>query len=131
MRRWILVWVVAVVSGGCVNVQVNEVSAFTPEVTHIVVCWLKNPANAADRAQLINESRNLGHIPGVVSVSAGTVLPSDRAAVDSSFDVAIVMKFKDEAALVSYSKNPMHLAAVERTLKPLVAKYVVYDFREE
>jgi hypothetical protein len=99
-------------------------------VTHIVVCWLKNPGDADARRQLIDDSKSFTKIPGVVCVSAGNVLPSTRPSVDSTFDVAVVMKFKDEKALASYASHPIHLQAVERTLKPLVAKYVIYDYVE-
>jgi hypothetical protein len=99
-------------------------------VTHVVVCWLKDPADAHARQQLIADSKSFTKIPGVVSVSAGNVLPSTRPSVDSSFDVAVVMKFRDEQALASYASHPIHLRAVERTLKPLVAKYVIYDYVE-
>ena len=99
-------------------------------VTHVVVCWLKTPGDANARQQLIADSKSFTRIPGIVDVSAGAALPSTRPSVDSSFDVAIVMKFKDEAALASYAQHPVHLAAVERTLRPLVARYIVYDYFE-
>lgn len=132
MKRLIFVYSLLAVSllPGCVNVQVNQISADAPRVTHIVVCWLKEPGNAEHRQQLINESRGLARIPGVVHVSAGSVLPTTRPAVDASFDVAVVMKFRDEEALKNYAEHPIHLEAVDRTLRPLVAKYVVYDYRE-
>ena len=99
-------------------------------VTHVVVCWLKTPGDEHACQQLINDSKSFTRIPGIVNVSAGRVLPSTRPSVDSTFDVAIVMKFKDEEALKSYGSHPVHLEAVERTLKPLVAKYVIYDYKE-
>jgi hypothetical protein len=99
-------------------------------VTHVVVCWLKDPGNAAARQQLIDDSRGFAKIPGIVSVSAGEPILSTRPAVDSSFDVAIVMKFKDQPSLNRYASHPLHVQAVERTLKPLVAKYVIYDYHE-
>ena len=99
-------------------------------VNHVVVCWLKEPGNEAAHQQLIDDSRRFTKIPGIVHVSAGRPLPSTRPAVDASFDVAIVMKFRDEMALASYANHPLHLQAVERTLKPLVAKYVIYDFKD-
>lgn len=100
-------------------------------VTHVVVCWLKTPGDQRAAQQLIDDSKSFTQIPGIVNVSAGRVLPSTRPSVDSSFDVAIVMKFKDEDALKSYGQHPIHLQAVERTLKPLVAKYVIYDYLEK
>jgi hypothetical protein len=64
-------------------------------------------------------------------VSAGTTLPSTRPAVDSSFDVAVVMTFRDESALRAYDAHPSHKKAVDEVLRPLVARLVIYDFREQ
>lgn len=131
MKRKILLSMLAVaLMHGCVNVQVNQTSADAPRVTHVVVCWLKEPGNESARQQLINDSKSFTRIPGIVHVSAGRVLPSTRPSVESSFDVAIVMKFKDEQALRDYGQHPIHLEAIERTLKPLVARYVIYDYKE-
>jgi hypothetical protein len=97
-------------------------------VHHVVVCWLKEPGNEIARAQLIGTSLGFKDLPGVVDVHAGTPLPSDRPVVDDSFDVAITMTFRDEAALRAYETHPAHKAAVENILKPLVARFVIYDF---
>jgi hypothetical protein len=118
--RYRVLLVLALLSVGCQSAP----------VTHVVVCWLKEPGNVAARQQLIDDSRGFTKIPGIVSVSAGEPIPSTRPAVDSSFDVAIVMKFKDQESLNRYASHPLHLNAVERTLKPLVAKYVIYDYHE-
>ena len=120
-------WLLLLRAPGC-----SPFFAIEPQtpISHIVVCWLKTPGDEAARRQLIEESRSFKDIPGVVSVSTGQVFPSDNPAADKSFDVAVVMRFKSAAALANYAKDPKHLAAVERTLKPLVAKYIVYDYTE-
>ena len=61
---------------------------------------------------------------------AGPKMPSTRPAVDSSYDVAIVMTFADEASLASYGKHPVHQQAVKEVLEPLVQRHIIYDFRE-
>jgi len=105
-----------------------ESPSSTGTVQHVVVCWLKEPGNEMARAQLIGTSLGFKDLPGVVDVSAGTPLPSNRKEVDSSFDVALTMTFRNEAALRAYEKHPAHKRAVEDVLKPLVARFVVYDF---
>ena len=101
----------------------------TPRVEHVVVCWLKNHGNDADQRRLVAASYDfLGKIDGLVDVRAGKVLPSTRPATDSSFDVAIVMTFADEASVARYGQSPVHQQAVHDVLKPLVDHYVVYDF---
>ncbi|MDX6766315.1 MAG: Dabb family protein [Candidatus Methylacidiphilales bacterium] len=102
--------------------------ATTGTVQHVVVCWLKQPGDPTARAQLIGTSLGFKDLPGVVDVQAGTPLPSDRPVVDDSFDVALTMTFRDEAALRAYENHPAHKKAVEDVLKPLVARFVVYDF---
>jgi len=67
-------------------------------------------------------------MPGVVTVSAGTALESDRPVVDSSFDLAIVITFDSEETLKAYLNHPDHKAAVKNTLQPLVKRILVYDF---
>jgi hypothetical protein len=71
----------------------------------------------------------LTSIPGVLSLRAGTAVASNRPIVDSTFDVALVISFSDRAALDSYLIHPLHVQLVEKTLKPLVARILVYDFR--
>jgi hypothetical protein len=90
---------------------------------------MKSPGAAAGRRELIAKSKSFeGTIAGLIHVYAGEPLPSTRPVVDTSYDVAVTMIFKDEASLRRYEKSPMHQKAVKETLQPLVAKVVVYDF---
>lgn len=98
------------------------------EVEHIVMMWLKKKGDAATRAQIIATAQGFKDIPGIVALSAGEPIPSKRPVVDSSFDVAIVIRFKDKAALDAYEKNPKHVKAVTEVLKPAVGKLVVHDY---
>jgi hypothetical protein len=99
-------------------------------VHHVVVCWLKEPGNADARRRIVEASRAFGGLPGVVAVSAGEPIESDRPIVDDSFDVAITMTFASQAALDAYLVHPEHRRATAGVLGPLVEKIVVYDFRE-
>jgi hypothetical protein len=98
-------------------------------VTHVVLCWLKTPGDESQRKQLIDASRSFQKIPGVSLIAAGTAIPSTRPVVDSSFDVAIVMMFEDEAALRAYDAHPIHRQAVQDLLRPLTQRIQIYDFR--
>ncbi|MGB7157736.1 MAG: Dabb family protein [Tepidisphaeraceae bacterium] len=100
-------------------------------VTHVVLCWLKTPEDEVARQKLIDTSRTFETIPGVVSVTAGRALPSTRPVVDSSFDVAIVITFTDDEALRAYDGHPTHVEAVENVLKPIVARFLIYDFEDD
>ena len=100
------------------------------QLHHIVLLWQKLPGNPTHRKQLIEASQAFADIPGVKSVHAGRAVLSERDMVDDSFDVAIVLSFKDKAALQHYLDHPDHQQAVTDTLQPLVDKIVVYDFIE-
>lgn len=96
-------------------------------VEHIVIIWLNDPGNAADRERIITESRVLTGIPGVTGLRSGRMIPGERPVVDSSFDVALIVSLADRDALPVYLTHPVHVRLVEETLKPLVKKIRVYD----
>jgi hypothetical protein len=96
-------------------------------IEHIVIVWLNEPGNPADRERIIAESRVLTGIPGVTGLRSGRMIPSERAIVDSSFDVALIVSLADRTALQAYLTHPVHVRLVEETLKPLVRKILVYD----
>lgn len=87
------------------------------KVHHVVVCWLKEGGNEAARTRLLEASREFESIPGVTRVAAGTMLPSERAVVDSTFDVAIVISFSSRSALTDYLAHPIHKQAVKEVLE--------------
>lgn len=98
------------------------------EVEHVVLIWLKDHGNTAQRDRVIAATRDFQkNIPGIVSISAGDALPSDRPVVDDSFDIGLVMRFEDKAALAGYEKHPVHVKAVTEILKPLAGRILVYD----
>jgi len=99
------------------------------EIDHVVIIWLKDHGNAQQQQQMIDRSKTFNQIPGVLSVSVGTCLPSTRPVVDSSYDVALVMRFASEQALQEYDQHPIHKTAVQELLAPLAAKFLIYDFR--
>ena len=111
---------------GC-QVAPRAISA-QPTVTHVVVCWLKNPDDTAAEARIIEVSQSFKSIPGVLDVRVGRMLPSSRPIVDSSYDIAIVIDFTSERALREYDAHPLHKRAVQSVLMPAVKRIQVYDF---
>jgi len=116
---------ILVLLSGCRNADTQAGT-----VHHVVICWLKEPGNHDAQEKLIAVSRSLEKVPGVASVSAGRMVPSDRPVVDSTFDVAMVLTFHDKDALAKYLEHPEHKKATKETLEPLVKKILIYDFEE-
>jgi len=96
-------------------------------VSHVVIGWLKKSGDVEARKHFVEVTKSFANLPGVVDHKVGVVLPSDRKVVDSSFDVATVITFKNRKSLQAYLNHPRHKKAVKEMLKPLVEKIIVYD----
>jgi hypothetical protein len=96
--------------------------------SHIVVFWT-NPAylGAADDL-LAGANKLLKNIPGVLQFHAGKMTPSHRPVVEQSYQVALSLIFPDKKAQDDYQAHPRHIEFVEKYVKRLVKKVVVYDF---
>ena len=99
----------------------------TPQVQHIVMCWLKN---GASQEKFIEAVKNLKAIEQVQNISVGTKLESIEPVADNSFDISFIITFKNNDELKVYLDQPKHVEAVTNILKPALAKVVVYDFQE-
>lgn len=124
--RYLLVSFLAAACIGCAAPQ--RTMAGKGYIHHVVVAWLKQPGDAAAQQQLIEGSKSFADIPGVIAVTAGPTFPSGRPVVDDSFDVALTVILKDREALQNYQNHPLHVRVKQQVLKPLVARYLVYNY---
>lgn len=127
----VLVLASAVLSVGCRTPLCGTGRGGPGGIDHVVVFWLKEPGNSSARKEIVRVSKDFSAIPGVLNVSVGTALPSDRGIVDDGFDAALIISFRTQQALQEYLDHPAHRKAVEETLKPLVARIVVYDIARQ
>ena len=96
-------------------------------IKHVVFCWLKQPGDEQLQDKLLQASRELSTIPGVIDISAGRAVPSDRPIVDDSFDIGIVMSFSSHTAMQEYLVHPEHIRRVQEVILPLCQRIQVYD----
>ena len=97
-------------------------------VEHVVLVWMNEPGNAAVKDKMIAAARTFPkEIPGILSMSIGDAVPSNREVVDDSFDLSLVMRFTTKAALDAYEAHPVHVKAVKEILAPNASKLKVYD----
>ena len=92
---------------------------------------MKDRSDASAREQLLAAADALREIPGVSSVTAGKMLPSNRPIVDSSYDLAYVISFPSQEQMNQYVQRPEHLRLKKEVLDRYVAKYLIYDFVAE
>ncbi len=113
-----------------VVILTGSASVQAQPVVHIVLLWLKQPGDSAQRQQLIQASQRLRQIPGIQRLQLGEAVTSERDIVDDSFDVALVFTFEDETAMKSYLIHPLHKKIVKQDIKPLVLRLRVHDFTD-
>jgi Stress responsive A/B Barrel Domain len=96
--------------------------------SHVVIFWT-DPANPNAADQLITgANKHLRIISGMKQFHVGKMAGSHRPVVDQSYQVALNIGFPDKKTQDDYQVHPEHLVFVEKYVKPLVKKVVVYDF---
>ncbi len=100
-------------------------------VVHVVLVWLKEAGNADHRQRIIDATRALADIPGVIQLHVGESVPSNREIVDDSFDVGLYFTFASVDDMRAYLVDPRHQAAVQEIFGPLSERYIAYDFEDK
>ena len=97
-------------------------------LSHIVIFWT-DPAQPVEADELLAGANSLlKNIPGVLHFHAGKMAPSHRPVVDQSYQVALNMVFADKKAEHDYQSHPQHLEFVEKYIRRLMKRVVIYDF---
>ena len=128
-RHWIWLLLFVLSAAGSFPALAAE-PGYDTTVVHIVLVWLKEPGNPEHRQRIIEISRDFETIPGVIDVSAGEVVTSDRPIVDDSFDVGLYLTFSSVDAMKAYLADDRHQQALREVFRPLSERYIVYDFQD-
>lgn len=102
-------------------------SATNGNIEHVVLCWLENPTED-NRNKVIETTRELAAIPGVIDLRVGPALPSNRDIVDDSFDVGISMSFRNRDDMEKYIDHEEHVRRLKDVFLPLCGEIRVHDF---
>jgi len=96
--------------------------------SHIVIFWT-DPANPKATDDLLAGcEKYLRPIPGVLHYHVGKMVGSPRPVVEQTYQVAINLTFSSKKAQDDYQVHPLHVEFVEKVLKPLCKRVLVYDF---
>lgn len=94
-------------------------------LTHVVCFKYRGEVPEAARAAHRQQLASLATLDGVVALTVGAdVVHSAR-----SFDTALVVKFRDRAALDAYAQDPRHVPIAQHGAS-LAAQIVAVDFLE-
>jgi hypothetical protein len=111
--------------------QSSPTAASSGHVDHVVLMWLKDPNDTSARQKIMDASESFRQIPGVLDVRHGRPVPSTRPIVDSSFDIGLVITFKDRASLDAYATHPIHAKAAKDLIQPNTKQIKVYDIARD
>jgi hypothetical protein len=106
-------------------------AARSGRVTQVMLFWLKRPGNVDDQNYLLRALRSLRRARGVNEVRFGRPLPVHRTSLDESFDLGVVVIFRDREALEKFQRDQQPEKAIDAMLRPLVRRYTVYNFVNE
>ncbi|PYL47138.1 MAG: hypothetical protein DMF40_09825 [Verrucomicrobia bacterium] len=106
-------------------------NARSGRVTHVMLFWLKRSGNVDDRNVLLRGLPTLRRVRGVNDVRVGRPLPVDPPGLEQSFDLGVVVIFRDREALEKFEHDPRRRRVLDTILEPLVRRYTVYNFANE
>src|SRR5213080_191772 len=101
------------------------------QVTHVMLFWLKRPGNVDDQNYLLRALRTLRRVRGVSDVRVGRPLLVDRPGLEESFDLGVVLIFRDREALEKFQRDQQPEKAIDAMLRSLVRRYSIYNFVNE
>ncbi|ADE53064.1 Stress responsive alpha-beta barrel domain protein [Coraliomargarita akajimensis DSM 45221] len=109
------------------SAQPNQGESFSPNFTHVVYFWLKNPNNAADRERFEQSIKLFMQDSKYAQTRFVGVAPkASRDVVDDSFTYSLILSFESAEAQAKYQEEVAHLRFVEEC-KDLWEKVIVYD----
>ncbi|HEX7027333.1 MAG TPA: Dabb family protein [Gammaproteobacteria bacterium] len=97
-------------------------------VNHVVLVWFNRSVDESYIHQVAVASQQLEQISGVITISAGLPIESERPVVDDSFDLGLIIRFDSVDKMRSYVSDPIHKKFVEDYLQGKLDKLLVYDF---
>jgi len=97
-----------------------------PEILHVVLIKLNSPGQAQELVDDTQEA--LGLSGSTRAITPGVPFEMGRAEVDSDYDAAFVMEFKDAETYRRYLASPEHKRLVAKW-KPRTASMRVFDMQ--
>lgn len=94
-------------------------------VEHVVLFKTTPEATPEQKQRALQALRELREqIPGIVDLTAG----ENFSARNQGFDLGLVVRFVDRAALEAYLPHPAHRACVDTWIAPIKADVLVVDY---
>ena len=94
-------------------------------VEHVVLFKLRPDATGEQKRAAIEALKGLkGQIEGIVDLTCGLNF-SERS---QGYEIGLVVRFRDRAALEAYLPHPAHRGVVDQHLQPIREAVIVADY---
>jgi len=94
---------------------------------HVVYFWLKNPDNASEKKQFLNNLKDfIGKMENIPDAYIGIPAQTPRDVVDNSYQYCLNLGFEDKAQHDAYQDHALHKQFIEKT-SHLWIRVQVYD----
>lgn len=101
-----------------------------PVLVHAVYFWLNDNISDQQKQQFVAALKGLKKIKSVKKIFIGHPANTPRAEVDNSYDVALVIQFRDRAGHDAYQTDPVHVQ-IGKDFPDAIARIQVYDCMTE
>ncbi|MEL7002674.1 MAG: Dabb family protein [Bacteroidota bacterium] len=126
-KPYLAIWIISLITLLPSCAPKTEGVDIKKQLTHHVFVWLKNPDSDQDRNRLITGMKELEKIEAINAAHIGVPANTEqRAVVDHSYDLSLLLFFDDVEAQKVYQDHSIHLNFVEKH-SDLWEKVVVYD----
>lgn len=99
-------------------------------ITHVVLFWLKDPANQVHKKMFVDKTNTFREISGVNSLYLGVEPQTNRTINAKGYDLVLTIEFSSKQALDAYIAHPTH-RQVDKELRSLISDLKVYDFEKK
>lgn len=109
---------------------VESMNDSKPAFVHAVYFWLHDAVTDAEKAEFIKLLKTFKKIKSVKRVYVGPPAGTPRSVVDNSYDVSLIVHFKDKAGHDFYQADQIHLDAIKK-FEGWVKDIRIYDMISE
>ncbi|MEM1172397.1 MAG: Dabb family protein [Cyanobacteria bacterium P01_H01_bin.35] len=94
-------------------------------IVHIVLFKWQPNTSVETIASVLSALRGMkGKVPEIIDLSCG----DNFSELSQGFQNGLVVQVKDQTALDTYAKNPLHQEIIQTLIKPILADKITVDY---
>ena len=125
MKQWFIAAAIVAIATAGISLGMSEPKDKSVFV-HSVYFWLKEDVTADQRSEFLKVLRDLERIKSVEALELGVPAGTPRDVVDNTYDVALLVYFKDNEGHDLYQADKIHKDAIE-VFEDWIGDIQIYD----